>query len=152
MTPYRFDHTFSDLAKFDKYFVGADKFLAKIQETADLVANTAATAGYPPFNLKKTADNVYVIEMAVAGFGQSDIEVTLEGNKLIVNGKAKNDTEDAEYLHTGIANRAFTRTFTVDDKLEIKDAELVNGMLRICFDNMMKAQDMVKKITVKEAK
>ena len=131
------------------FTIGFDKTFDTLRT---MVENGAKAIGYPPYNIKKLKNDKYVIEMAVAGFGQSDIEVTLEGNKLIVNGKAKNDTEDAEYLHTGIANRAFTRTFTVDDKLEIKDAELVNGMLRICFDNMMKAQDMVKKITVKEAK
>ena len=103
-TPYRFDHSFADLAKFDKFFVGSDKFLAKVQETAEYLANTAAHSGYPPFNLKKTDDNVYVIEMAVAGFGKQDIELTLEENKLKVTGQTTIDTltEDginASYLH-----------------------------------------------------
>ena len=131
------------------FTVGFDKTLDTLRT---MVENGAKAAGYPPYNIKKTKDDKYVIEMAVAGFGQTDIEVTLEGNKLTVNGTTKNDTDPADYLYQGIANRGFTRTFTVGDKLEIKDAEIVNGMLRIWFDNMMKAQDMVKKITVKEAK
>ena len=72
---YKFDHTFSDLSKFDKYFVGADKYFAQIQKTADLLANTATAVGYPPFNLKKTDENTYVVEMAVAGFGLSLIHI-----------------------------------------------------------------------------
>jgi molecular chaperone IbpA len=90
--------------------------------------------------------------MAVAGFSKSDIEVTLEGNKLTIEGDTKNSTDTAQYLYQGIANRGFNRTFTLGDKIEIKDAEIVNGMLRIWLENMVKAQDMVKKITVKEAK
>jgi len=129
------------------FTVGFDKTL----ETLRTLAETGAkTVGYPPYNIKKVKEDKYVIEMAVAGFSQSDIEVTLEGNKLVVTGDVKNSTEDAEYLYQGIANRGFNRTFTLGDKVEIKDAEIVNGMLRIWLENMLKAQDMVKKITVKQ--
>ena len=155
MTPYRFDHTFSDLAKFDKYFVGADKFLAKIQETADLVANTAATAGYPPFNLKKTADNVYVIEMAVAGFGKQDIELTLEDNKLKIAGHTTLETlsEDGlqqTFLHKGISDRPFQRTFSLADNVVVNNAQMVNGMLKIWLEHIIPEDKKPKKIDIEE--
>jgi molecular chaperone IbpA len=131
------------------FTVGFDKTFDTLRTLAE---NGAKAVGYPPYNIKKLKDDKYVIEMAVAGFSKSDIEVTLEGNKLTVTGDTKNTTEDNEYLYQGIANRGFNRTFTLGDKIEIKDAEIVNGMLRIWLENMIKAQDMVKKIAVKDPK
>ena len=86
--------------------------------------------------------------MAVAGFSKTDIEITLEGNKMIVKG-ATNDDDDENYLHKGIANRSFERQFTLADKIEIKDAEIANGMLRVWLENMIKTQDVIKKIGIK---
>lgn len=155
MTTYKFDHSFADLAKFDKFFVGSDKFLAKVQETAEYLANTAAHSGYPPFNLKKTDDNVYVIEMAVAGFGKQDIELTLEENKLKVTGHTTIDTltEDginASYLHKGISDRPFTRTFTIADNVVVNNAKMVNGMLRIWLEHIIPEDKKPRKIDIQE--
>jgi molecular chaperone IbpA len=153
-TPYRFDHTFSDLAKFDKFFVGSEKFLAKIQETADYLANNAP-AGYPPFNLKKTDDNVYVIEMAVAGFGKQDIELTLEENKLKIAGHTTIDTITDDginqtFLHKGISDRPFTRTFTLADNVVVNNAKMVNGMLKIWLEHVIPEDKKPKKIEIQE--
>jgi molecular chaperone IbpA len=114
-------------------------------------ASNAATkaAGYPPYNIKQIKDNKYVIEMAVAGFAKADIEMTLDGNKLVIKGSTKDD-ESENFLYKGIANRAFERVFTLNDKVEIKDAEMVNGMLKIWLESFVKMQDAVKKITIKE--
>ena len=155
MTPYKFDHTFSDLAKFDKFFVGADKFLARIQETADLVANSAATAGYHPFNLKKTDDNVYVIEMAVAGFGKQDIELTLEDNKLKIAGHTTVEslTEDGigqQFLHKGISDRPFQRTFSLADNVVVNNAQMVNGLLKIWLEHIIPEDKKPKKIDIED--
>lgn len=152
-TPYRFDHTFSDLAKFDKYFVGSEKFLAKVQETANLLANTAASSGYPPFNLKKTDDNVYVIEMAVAGFGKHDIELTLEDNKLKIAGHTTLDTitddgVNQTFLHKGISDRPFTRTFTLADNVVVNNAKMVNGMLKIWLEHVIPEDKKPKRISI----
>jgi molecular chaperone IbpA len=106
---------------------------------------------YPPYNIKQVNDNKYVIEMAVAGFGKSDIEVTMEGNKLVVSGSAKeNELEEGEtFFHKGIANRNFKHTFKLADKVEIDNAELANGMLKIWLANLVKTQDAIKKIAIK---
>jgi molecular chaperone IbpA len=154
-TPYKFDHTFSDLAKFDKFFVGSDKFLARVQETADLLANSAAHSGYPPFNLKKTEDNVYVIEMAVAGFGKQDIELTLEENKLKIAGHTTLDTitddgVNQTFLHKGISDRPFARTFTLADNVVVNNAKMVNGMLKIWLEHIIPEDKKPKKIEITE--
>jgi molecular chaperone IbpA len=151
-TPYRFDHTFSDLAKFDKFFVGADKIAQKMNETYDHIQKTAGN-GYPPFNLKKTDDNVYVVELAVAGFGKQDIELTLEENKLIVKGQTTLDTltsdgVDVQYLHKGIADRAFTRTFALNDNVVVNNAAMVNGILKIWLEHIIPESKKPKKIDI----
>ena len=105
--------------------------------------------GYPPYNIKQVKDNKYVIEMAVAGFAKTDIEVTLDGDKLVIKGTSKDTEPDEVYVYKGIAARNFERTFTLADKVEIKDAEIVNGMLNIWLENIVKAQDAIKKIAVK---
>jgi molecular chaperone IbpA len=155
-TNYKFDHTFSDLHKFDKYLVGSDKFLAKVQETIDLVANSASSAGYPPFNLKKTDDNVYVIEMAVAGFGKNDIELTLEDNKLKIAGHTTVDSlvadgVDQTFLHKGISDRPFERTFSLADNVVVNNAQYINGLLKIWLEHIIPEDKKPKKIDIEDA-
>lgn len=130
-----------DFHKFDPFAVGFSDVFKDLQE----MSKNIKAVSYPPYNIKQVKDNKYVIEMAVAGFSKSDIEVTLEGNKLIVKGNTKEDEED-NFLFKGIANRNFTREFKINDKIEIENAELANGMLKIWLQNMIKAQDLVKKI------
>ena len=127
-------------------FIGFEETVDALRRATE---HTAKTMGYPPYNIKQVKENKYVIEMAVAGFSNSDIEITLEGSKLIIKGNAKDDGDDTNFLYKGIANRAFERVFTVNDKVEIKDAELVNGMLKVWMENIVKIQDTVKKIGIK---
>lgn len=132
---------------FDKFFVGFDdQFdqLVKLQQ--DLSKNVN---NYPPYNIRKIDDNKYVIEVAVAGFSQSDVEVTVEGNKLVIEGKTTDDSDN--FLFKGIANRAFSRTFALADKIEVQSAEMVNGMLKIALDKFVEASTK-KKIEVKGGK
>ena len=153
MTTWKLDHSFADFDKFNRFFVGSDKFLARMHETAELIANTATNGTYPPFNLKKTDDNVYVIEMAVAGFGKHQIEMTLEDNKLLVKGDTTVDPlakEAQSYLYKGIAERPFTRQFTLADNVEIKNAQLMNGMLKIWLEHMIPEHKKPKKIEIEE--
>lgn len=132
---------------FDKFFVGFDdQFDQLVKLQADMAKNVH---NYPPYNIRKIEDNKYVIEVAVAGFSQSDVEVTVEGNKLVVEGKTTDDSDN--FLFKGIANRAFTRTFALADKIEVQSAEMVNGMLKIALDKFVEASAK-KKIEVKGSK
>jgi molecular chaperone IbpA len=136
----------------DPFTVGYDKFFKDIEEVTKNVAKNVPS--YPPYNIKQVSKNKYVIELAVAGFAKSDIEVTLEGNKLVIKGAAKEDElkEEENFLFKGIANRNFSRSFTLADKIEIGQAEMVNGMLRVWLENLVQTQDTIKKITIKEKK
>jgi len=129
-------------------FIGFEDTVNLLQRATQ---QAAKSVGYPPYNIKQVKENKYVIEMAVAGFAKSDIEITLDGKKLLVRGVSKDDEVNENYLYKGIANRAFERTFTLNDQIEIKDAELVNGMLKVWLENIVKTQDAIKKISIKES-
>lgn len=121
--------------QYDPFAIGFDKFFDRFKE---LQTQTAKAITYPPYNIKKTGDNTYVIEMAVAGFGKHDIEITLDENILKIDGHVKRDAnDDKNYLFKGIAERPFSRAFTLADTVEIKNAELINGMLRVWLDNIL---------------
>ena len=132
-----------DFRKFDPFMVGFDDIF---QQMEDMAKNVSKAVTYPPYNIKKIKENKYVIEMAVAGFAKQDIEITLEGNKLVVKGNTQDEDAPENFLFKGIANRNFTREFKLADKVEIENAELVNGMLKIGLANMVKLQDAIKKI------
>ena len=137
---------FGSLTKdFDKFFVGFDDHFNRMAKMHDEIAKNIPN--YPPYNIRKADDNKYVIELAVAGFGKSDIEITLEDNKIIVKGNAKDDSDN--FLWKGIANRAFTRVFALDDQIEIKDAALLNGMLKIALERIIPEHKKPRKIDVK---
>lgn len=132
---------FKDLGKF---YVGFDDHVNRLNQIATDMAKTARN--YPPYNIKKTGENSYCVEMAVAGFGKSDIDIELNGDKLVISGKVETQEDEQDYMFKGIANSAFTRTFSVLDNLEVKNAELVNGMLKIFLEGQ---HQLVKKITLK---
>ena len=150
---YKFDHTFADLEKFGKFFVGSDKLAQKFQETVDHIQKTASNINYPPFNLKKTDENVYVVELAVAGFGKQDVELTLEDNKLVIKGQTTIDTItqdgiESQYLHKGISDRAFTRTFSLADNVVVNNAQMINGILKIWLEHIIPEDKKPRKINI----
>ena len=134
---------------FDKFFVGFDDRYRRLAKIHDDVTKTIPN-NYPPYNIRKTGDNTYAIEMAVAGFDKQEIDIEIEGGKLMVKGNlAFTDTED-NFLFKGIATRAFTRAFVIDDQFEVKDASLINGMLKIALERIIPEHKKPKKIEVKD--
>ena len=86
---------------------------------------------YPPYNIEKTGDSAYRITMAVAGFGEDDINIVTQENQLTVSGKSKAADERTEYLYRGIAGRDFERRFQLADHVRVTGAKLANGLLTI---------------------
>jgi len=136
-------------ADLDKYFVGADKMLKTLSTAHEQVAKNIP--GYPPYNIVKNDENNYTIELAVAGFGKQNIDIEMANNKLVVKGgyTAESDTNSVEYIWKGIADRVFTRTFTLADTVEVKNAELINGMLKIFLENVVPETKKPKKVEIK---
>jgi len=135
---------------FDRFFVGFDDQFNRIAKMHDDL--TKNIPNYPPYNIKKTGDNTYVIEIAVAGFARQDIEIELDNGNMIIRGSAKNEEEENNFLYKGIANRNFTRTFTLEDQIEIKDAEMLNGMLKVFLERIIPEHKKPKKIEIKADK
>jgi len=103
---------------------------------------------YPPYNIYKADENKYVIELAVAGFGKQDIEITLDNDKLVVKGEAKDDTQ--AFLYKGIATRAFTRSFAIDDQVVVNNASMVNGMLKIFLERIIPEHKKSRKVEISD--
>ena len=119
-----------------------------------LESNLAKTEpAYPPYNIEKTGEDQYRITLAVAGFDRSELDVTVQENKLIVSGKlndaARAAEEASQYLHRGIAARQFQRTFVLADGMEVLGADLKNGLLSI---DLVRPQPerVVKSISINE--
>lgn len=128
--------------ELDKFFVGADSLFDRLNKAQQDFAKSVPA--YPPFNIKKV-DNRYIIEIACAGFSKSEVDIELDGDKLIISGKSANDeTETADYVYRGLAKRAFERTFLINDKIEVKGAEMVNGLLRVTLENLVDANKKMK--------
>jgi len=134
----------------DKFFVGFDEQFNRFTKLHDDL--TKNIPNYPPYNIKKTGENTYLVELAVAGFAKQDIEIEMADGKLIIRGNTANDETAepvGEFLFKGIANRAFTRAFVLNDQIEVKDAELFNGMLKVFLERIIPEHKKPKKIEVK---
>lgn len=138
-----------DPFSFAKQFnttIGFEPILKRLAEMSEAMPKIPT---YPPYNIKKTGENTYVIELAVAGFGKQDIELELQDGTLTIKGNVS--SEDADYIYKGIAERAFTRQFTLADTVEVKNADLINGMLKIWLERFIPEEKKPKKINIGEA-
>jgi len=119
-----------DLSPLYRSLVGFDR----LADQLDAAARTEAASGYPPYNIERTGENDYRIEIAVAGFKPDELNVEVKENLLTVVGrKAANDGDSKQYLHRGLAERNFERKFQLTDYLIVVDAELSNGLLSIAL-------------------
>jgi len=107
---------------------------------------------YPPHNVVKLDDTHYVIEVAVAGFAEDEIDVELKENVLTVKGEQAKREEEVEYLHKGISARNFTRTFPLAEHIEVRGATVQNGILAIALEQIVPEEDKPKKIAITFAK
>lgn len=131
--------------------VGFDRLLSTLDEAINLPEKVLPS--FPPYNIAKIDNDKYLIELAVAGFRKEELDITLEDNKLTVQGNAKKD-EDANktYYHRGIALRNFTRVFTLADTVVVKSADLVDGMLIIELENVIPESKKPRKIALTDSK
>lgn len=125
--------------------VGFDRIFERIQAMHQ--PTDRGSQKYPPYNITKESDTTYIVEMAVAGFTDDSLDIQVKEGVLTVEGKVE-DSTDKEYIHRGIAARAFTRTFTLAETVVVKDAGLENGMLRILLENVIPEEQKPKKIKI----
>lgn len=127
--------------------VGFDRLLSTLDEALNIPEKVLTS--YPPYNIAKISEDKYVIELAVAGFKREEIDITLEDNKLTVQGNAKKDEDgNKTYYHRGIALRNFTRVFTLADTIVVNSADLVDGMLIVELQNIIPESKKPRKISL----
>lgn len=116
-----------------KLTFGAHPYLLGFEQLERLVERTTKTAsdGYPPFNIEATSDNTYRITLAVAGFRDEDLQITVEDRQLVIRGRQAENINDKVYLHRGIAARAFQRSFVLADGVEVGGADVEHGLLHV---------------------
>jgi molecular chaperone IbpA len=130
-----------------KTAIGFDKILDEMLEVVN-----HKTSNYPPYNLYKTEDQ-YVIEVAVAGFAEDDLDIEVADNKLTISGDRKVKTspdgeESPTYLHAGLAFRSFKRVFTINDNIQIGEATLENGVLTLYLDVVVPEEKKPRKVKI----
>jgi molecular chaperone IbpA len=117
------------LTDLEKNFIGADEWLSRFGTVHESSTN------YPPYNLIKESSTEFTLEIALAGYKREDIEVSSEWNKLFV--ECKKAPTEYEYMHNGIARRAFTRTWTLSDDVVVGDISFVDGLLTIKLNRVI---------------
>ena len=124
--------------------VGFDVF----DNVFDSVFNLNETnSSYPPYNIVKS-DNNYTISLAIAGFSKDEIDISIQENELVVKGAIKNNQENIEFLHKGIAGRNFERKFRLADTIKVTDANYENGLLHIFLEREIPEHQKPRKISI----
>ncbi|WP_426247439.1 Hsp20 family protein [Pseudomonas sp. TWR3-1-1] len=134
------------LAPLFRNSVGFDRF-SDLFETA---LRNDTSGGYPPYNVEKRGEDSYRIVVAAAGFQQDDLDLQVEKGVLSVSGSKRETSNDEglTYLHQGIAQRAFKLSFRLDDHIEIKGANLSNGLLSIDLQRVVPEEAKAKRIPI----
>jgi HSP20 family molecular chaperone IbpA len=116
-----------------KLSLGTHPFLLGFEQLERLVERTAKSGndGYPPYNIEQTSDRSYRITLAVAGFAEEDLAITVEDKQLVIRGRQKDDSEGRVFLHRGIAARQFQRSFVLADGVDVGEAVMENGLLHV---------------------
>ena len=135
--------------------VGFDDMFDHFEHMMDDSFFRGSVQNFPPYNIVKTGENTYDVELALAGFGKDDIIVEYKENQLTVKSKPNKDPADEveKYdegmQHRGISKRMFTRTFTIANDVEVKGAELKNGLLIVSMERIIPEHKKAKTITIK---
>ena len=137
-----------DIPSIHKFGIGFDNIFDELHRASA----QQSQQNYPPYNVVKHSEDKFVIELAVAGFREGDINITVDKNVLTITGDQIRDLgeiiDEVEYLHHGISSRNFTRTFTLADHVEVVDAKSVNGILSITLERKVPEELKPKKIAI----
>ena len=116
-----------------KLTLGAHPYLLGFEQLERLVERTAKTGndGYPPYNIEQTSETSYRITLAVAGFREEDLSITVEDRQLVIRGRQSDEGQDRVFLHRGIAARQFQRSFVLAEGVDVGEAVMENGLLHV---------------------
>ena len=134
-----------EFPQITKFAVGFDRVFDELARTA----GTLNAGNYPPYNIIRTAETEYDIEIAVAGFAEDELNIETQNGELIVKGESKSEADRVgNYIHQGIASRNFVRTFALADNVEIRGASVKNGILTIKLEVIVPEHEKPKKVAI----
>ena len=131
--------------------LGSYPHMLGFEQLERLLERTAKSGseGYPPFNIEQTSEHSFRISLAVAGFGEEDLSITVEDRQLVVRGRQREADQGRVFLHRGIASRQFQRTFVLADGVEVGDALMENGLLHVDL-TQAKPETVVQTINIRK--
>ena len=134
-----------------KLTLGSYPHLLGFEQLERLLERTAKSGneGYPPFNIEQTSNHSYRITLAVAGFSEANLAITVEDRQLVIRGRQQDDSEGRIYLHRGIAARQFQRTFVLAEGVEVGEAVIENGLLHVDLTRAV-PEAVVKTISIRK--
>lgn len=134
-----------------KLTLGSYPHLLGFEQLERLLERTAKSGneGYPPFNIEQTADGAYRITLAVAGFREQDLSITVEDRQLVIRGRQTDEGADRVFLHRGIAARQFQRSFVLADGVEVGEAIMENGLLHVDL-TLLRPEAVVQTIQIRK--
>ena len=133
-----------DIPQLQRFAVGFDRMFDELARTA----GTLNATNYPPYNIIKETETIWKIEVAVAGFEESELDVEIISNELIVTGAKEKATDPVNDLHQGIGGRDFERTFALAENVEVKGASVKNGILTVTLEHTLPESAKPKKIAI----
>jgi len=137
-----------DLSPLHRFAIGFDN-VGRLLDAANRL-DEQATA-YPPYNIEKVSEDAYRITMAVAGFAPETLDVTLHDSTLIISGRQERAPTDGEFLHRGIATRAFERKFELADHIKVRGATIENGLLHVHLEREVPEEKKPRRIEIASA-
>ena len=126
--------------QFRPFAIGFDRYFEDLERKSNITQTN-----YPPYNVVKEDDEHFSVELAVAGFSKKDVSITKEKNVLVIEGKVEDESKD--FVHKGLASRAFKRSFTLADDVEISGASLKDGILVVSLERVIPEED--KPVSIK---
>lgn len=134
-----------DIPHLHKFGIGFDSMFDELLRAA----GQQTQSNYPPHNVVKTGENTVLIEVAVAGFAEGEVDIQVNKNQLVIKGEQKREEgTEWEYLHRGISSRDFTHSFTLADHVEVKSAAITNGILRVYLERQVPEEAKPKSIAI----
>jgi molecular chaperone IbpA len=134
-----------DTNALNRVLVGFDRLFDDIEHRYA----TQIQSNYPPYNILKTGDDTYEIQIAVSGFTKEEVSVEVDQNHLIIKGeRLREDDENAQYLHRGLAARDFTKIFPLADHMQVDTGSIKNGILTVCLKRIIPESLKPRKINL----
>ena len=133
------------IPQLHKFGIGFDNLFDDLMRVGSLQSNS----NYPPHNVIKTGDDTVTIEVAVAGFAEGEIDISLDKRQLVIKGERKREDDSSyEYLHRGISRRDFTHTFSLAEHVEVKNASIQDGILSVYLERYVPEEAKPKAIAI----